>query len=230
MRKKLKVMLVTAIVLVMISVTPVFGANDITVYKDGNQIEFDAPIYIKDGNTMVPMRSIAEAMGCLVVWSDTYKSVQVFGDGGALDEINITMYFILGNSTVQYTATNKEMEWNHEEINENISIGTAPEIVNGRVMLPLRFLAENLGFNVEWDNVTKRIDISKNNYFRFELKKRNNQSPDGSLDMHYDDPYYRALNEEYMRLENQKHEQNNNQYIHIFENSEDESSSPEAFQ
>jgi hypothetical protein len=35
-----------------------------------------------------------------------------------------------------------------------------PEIINGRTMLPVRFVAMNLGFNVQWDNATKTITIN----------------------------------------------------------------------
>jgi hypothetical protein len=35
-----------------------------------------------------------------------------------------------------------------------------PEIINGRTILPVRFVATNLGFNVQWDNATKTITIN----------------------------------------------------------------------
>ncbi|MEM3872551.1 MAG: copper amine oxidase N-terminal domain-containing protein [Nitrososphaeria archaeon] len=34
-----------------------------------------------------------------------------------------------------------------------------PEIINGRTMLPIRFIAENLGCDVIWDGVNKTIKI-----------------------------------------------------------------------
>ena len=35
----------------------------------------------------------------------------------------------------------------------------APEIINGRTMLPLRFVAENVGCLVEWIGSTKEVVI-----------------------------------------------------------------------
>ncbi|MGB9730180.1 MAG: copper amine oxidase N-terminal domain-containing protein, partial [Thermoprotei archaeon] len=35
-----------------------------------------------------------------------------------------------------------------------------PEIINGRTMLPLRFVAESLGADVQWDGTTKTITIT----------------------------------------------------------------------
>jgi len=33
---------------------------------------------------------------------------------------------------------------------EEVELDAAPEIVNGRTMVPVRFVAETLGFDVQW--------------------------------------------------------------------------------
>ena len=35
-----------------------------------------------------------------------------------------------------------------------------PIIINDRTMLPLRFVAENLGYTVQWDPATRTITIT----------------------------------------------------------------------
>ncbi len=35
-----------------------------------------------------------------------------------------------------------------------------PMIINGRTMLPVRFVAENLGCRVDWDSKTKTVTIT----------------------------------------------------------------------
>jgi hypothetical protein len=35
-----------------------------------------------------------------------------------------------------------------------------PKIINGRTMVPVAFIAENLGCTVEWDEATKTVSIS----------------------------------------------------------------------
>lgn len=37
----------------------------------------------------------------------------------------------------------------------------APKIVNGRTMLPARFVAEQLGASVEWNEADKTVTITK---------------------------------------------------------------------
>ncbi|MGC8979597.1 copper amine oxidase N-terminal domain-containing protein [Caldisericum sp.] len=40
------------------------------------------------------------------------------------------------------------------------NLKVVPEIINGRTMLPLRFVAESLGCDVQWDGVTRTITIT----------------------------------------------------------------------
>lgn len=195
MKKGLKLILVTVVVMVMVSSVPVFGANDITVYKDGQQITFDAPIYIKDGLTMVPMRSIAEAVGCTVTWNDEIRTAFIIGrrtDNN--DVVNIDMSFSVGSSGSHYREELGMQNWQMQYKEEDKPIGTAVEIANGRVMLPLRFLAENLGFTVNWDNASRRIDISKGNTSDTQQLRY--------IDGHSvtEEEYQRAINEQYVEL------------------------------
>ena len=41
----------------------------------------------------------------------------------------------------------------------SVTMDAAPKIVNNRTMIPLRFLSENLGCDVEWDNDTRTAVI-----------------------------------------------------------------------
>ncbi len=40
-------------------------------------------------------------------------------------------------------------------------LDTAPEIINDRTMLPIRFIAESFNFEVKWNNETREITIEK---------------------------------------------------------------------
>jgi len=43
---------------------------------------------------------------------------------------------------------------------KKISGDTEPQIVNNRVMVPLKFIAETLGAAIKWDNQIKQVNIS----------------------------------------------------------------------
>ena len=42
---------------------------------------------------------------------------------------------------------------------ERINTGSAPLIVNGRTLVPIRFIAEKLGYDVQWNDTTKTATL-----------------------------------------------------------------------
>ncbi len=44
---------------------------------------------------------------------------------------------------------------------QNDQLDTAPEIINSRTMVPLRYIAERLGAGVEWNANTQTITMIK---------------------------------------------------------------------
>jgi predicted choloylglycine hydrolase len=97
-----------------------------------------APLII-NGRTLLPVRSLVESIGGSVEWNDKNREVTLsLGD----DEIRLVI-----NSTTAY-------------FNDMVSIlDTEPIIINGRTMLPVRFIAEKFGFNVEWNEHKQIITI-----------------------------------------------------------------------
>lgn len=106
------------------------GSNTLKV--SGASVEMDVAPYLKDGRVMVPVRFLAEALGFPVEYdfSDpTNKIVTVH----AVEDIVLTI------------GSNKALVGTEE-----VDLDAAPEIVNGRTMVPVRFVAETLGFDVQW--------------------------------------------------------------------------------
>jgi len=104
----------------------------------------DAAPYIKDGRTYVPVRFMGYAMGLTdadIVWDEaTQKVTMTKGD----NVVELTV----GSTTINVNGEAQTMD-------------VAPEISNGRTMLPARFVAEGLGFQVGWDAATGTVLISK---------------------------------------------------------------------
>jgi len=106
------------------------GSNTFTVNDE--TVEMDVAPFVKDGRVMVPIRFLAEALGYTVDYdfSDpTNKIVTVH----AVEDIVLTI------------GSNKALVGTQE-----VELDAAPEIVNGRTMVPVRFVAETLGFDVQW--------------------------------------------------------------------------------
>ena len=107
--------------------------NNGVVLNNENKILDAAPL-ISQNRTMVPLRFIAEAFGANVSWTQDTKTVTIVIDGKVL-----TM------------RINQELE----------GFGAAPIISNGRTMVPIRYISEELGANVIWVPSTKTVAIAR---------------------------------------------------------------------
>lgn len=119
------------------------GQTSFTVNKA--PCTLDSPPIIKNGRTLLPIRAVIESLGGVVAWDGTGAKTTV----------------TLGTTTLELWIGKPQALVNHNAI--AVDAGNAkvvPEIVDGRTMLPLRFVAENLGFDVQWEPVTKTITIT----------------------------------------------------------------------
>lgn len=97
-------------------------------------VKMDTAPFIKDSRTFVPVRFLGNALGV----SDS----NIAWDNSARKAV------LQGRSKLTLTIGSETMQKN----NENIVMDVAPLIANpGRTMLPARYVAEGLGFKVEWD-------------------------------------------------------------------------------
>lgn len=95
--------------------------------------------YTKEGRTMLPFRFIGEVMGAEVTW-----------DGATRQAI-----FQKGNRVVKLTIGFKEAVINGQPVQLDIP----PELVNSTTMVPVRFVAEGLGADIEWVPAAKQVVI-----------------------------------------------------------------------
>jgi len=115
------------------------------VFKLNNQaMLLDSPPVIKNDRTLLPIRAVVEAMGGQVNWNAEEKRVDIEYRGKT-----VTLW--IGKNTAKVNGKEVMID----PSNPNV----VPEIINGRTMLPLRFVAESLGCQVEWDDKTKTITI-----------------------------------------------------------------------
>ena len=117
-----------------------------TTFTVNGQIRtLDSPPIIKNGRTLLPIRAIIEALGGTVEWIPTTKSITI-----KLSSTYIGMQ--IGNSTTVVNGYVMNIDPDNPKV--------VPEIINSRTMLPLRFVTENLGCDVQWDGTTQTITIT----------------------------------------------------------------------
>lgn len=105
----------------------------------------DAAPFILSDRTFVPIRFLAESIGADVDWNDYEKKATISRDGDVIE-------LWAGRNTARVNG-----------LREHIDISNAllvPIINSGRIMLPLRFVTENLGFDVYWNNTSKEIVLT----------------------------------------------------------------------
>ena len=118
----------------------VIGSTTYTV--DGVEQTMDVAPYVKDGRTYLPVRYVGLALGVdakNIMW----------------DSASGTVTLIKGDKVVQVTVGSKNMVIN----GATIAMDAAPEITNGRTMLPFRWIAWAFGANVEWDGATQTVTM-----------------------------------------------------------------------
>ena len=126
-----------------------FAADDISVYIDGEQIEFDVPPQIINERTMVPMRKIFEVRGAEVEWVP--DSQMIFATRGAKCALfQIGKYAMAVNDFSTNTVTKTELD-------------IAPVIVDERTLVPVRAVSEAFGMKVDWDGETSSVLIYSEN-------------------------------------------------------------------
>ena len=84
-------------------------------------------------------------MGGTVDWDGTSRKVTVTLGGNTIE-------LWIGKDTARVNGTNVSIDSTNGKV--------VPEIINGRTMLPLRFVTENLGATVGWDQSTQTITIT----------------------------------------------------------------------
>ena len=115
--------------------------GDQIMYVDGEETEIDTPPVIINDRTFVPVRAVVEALGGYVDWAAETKTA-LLDSGKCHIELTIDSTEAVLNDTTE-------------------TLDVAPAIIDGRTMLPLRFIAESFGYETEWDAETKSIYISK---------------------------------------------------------------------
>lgn len=107
-------------------------------YKD-KLLSFETAPRIVDGRTMISLRFLFETMGAEVEWNDSTKTATVIRDG----------------NTVSVNIDSTEAKVN----GKTVMLDVPPMLVDGRTLIPLRFISENLGYTVEWDDDTRLVTI-----------------------------------------------------------------------
>jgi len=120
----------------------VIETAQIQILLDGSPLTFDVPPQTVDGRTLVPLRAIFEALGAEVNWNEATQTITGTKDG-------TTVVLPLGSTTPTVNG-------------QTVIIDVPGMVQNGRTLVPLRFVAESFGVDVNWDGTNRTVTISSN--------------------------------------------------------------------
>ncbi|MBV8367097.1 MAG: copper amine oxidase N-terminal domain-containing protein [Candidatus Eremiobacteraeota bacterium] len=126
----------------LLVVAPARVRSDVvSISVNGQQVQFDQPPIERSGRVFVPLRGVFERLGATVVYDN--GTINATGNGR-----NIELRIGSNIATV-----NGQQE----------TLDVAPFLVGARTLVPLRFISESLGANVNYDDNSRSVAITMGN-------------------------------------------------------------------
>jgi len=116
------------------------GQMPIRIKLNGQLQSYAQAPVMSGGSVLVPMRAIFESLDASVKW----------------DQKTQTITSVKGSSQIKLKMGSKQAVVN----GKNVTLDSAPRMVKGTTMVPLRFVATALGADVKWDSSEKMVNIT----------------------------------------------------------------------
>lgn len=116
------------------------NALAVNLYVDGRELKPDVPPALVSGRTLVPVRVILESLGAAVSWNDATQTAIATKAG----------------TTIAITLNSKTAFVNGQAKTLDVPAMT----INGRTMVPARFVAETLNADITWEDDTETVYIA----------------------------------------------------------------------
>lgn len=117
--------------------------KEIKVLLNGKMIQMDVSPTVIDDRTMIPIRAVVEGLGIKVQWDDSTETVTVQGNlkkiAFKLDSKDATVITYKDKTDTVGTKEQKTLD-------------VPATLVDNRTVIPLRFVGENLGLTVVWND------------------------------------------------------------------------------
>jgi uncharacterized repeat protein (TIGR02543 family) len=115
-----------------------------TMYVDGRPVVLEATPIILNSRTLLPIRAVVEAIRGTIAWEASTRKVTI----------------VRNDKTLELWIGKNVAKLNGQSINIDTDSKVVPVIESGRTLLPLRFVAEALTLDVQWNATTKAIIIT----------------------------------------------------------------------
>ncbi|NPV69176.1 MAG: tetratricopeptide repeat protein [Firmicutes bacterium] len=117
------------------------GEKSLKVFVNGKRPAFDQPPVIKDGRTLVPVRAVSEALGATVEWQAQTREV-IISKGDTVIRLQLESRTALVNG-------------------KTLELDVPAESLNGRTVVPLRFVGEALKYQISYDGASGMVMVGE---------------------------------------------------------------------
>ncbi|WP_322923702.1 copper amine oxidase N-terminal domain-containing protein [Paenibacillus campi] len=118
----------------------VAATSTIQIMIDGTKLQTDQPAIMSGSRTMVPLRGVFEAMKTTVDWKQSTRTITASKNGSKV-------ILPVGSKTATING-------------KTTTLDVPAKVINGRTMVPLRFVTEALGSKVDWNTSTQTVTIT----------------------------------------------------------------------
>jgi len=120
------------------------AAGSVSIVLDGVPLPLDAAPRVDKGVTLVPFRTIAEALGIAVEWNAAAQTIRATGTDASGNKAEVLLR--IGRKSAQVNGA-------------AVPLDAAPVVQQGRVLIPLAFFGRQFGAQVGWDGATQTVAI-----------------------------------------------------------------------
>jgi|GEM_PF-2092621 len=115
------------------------GKRGVKLYVNGEEPASHVAPVVRNGNTLVPFRVIAESLEAEVTWSAKDQTITVTKD-------EMTVKLVVG---AKYATVNGKKQ----------SLEVPAQVVSGSTLVPARFVSESLGAVVKWEAESQSVVV-----------------------------------------------------------------------
>ncbi|MGF9700148.1 N-acetylmuramoyl-L-alanine amidase [Paenibacillus sp. MABNR03] len=144
MKKPIFLMFLSLFFLFLFSTQGNAAANTSKIFLNGEELSLshDVQVTIVNKNVMIPIRVVAENLEFNVDWNQQARQVKIQQNDKVIS---------LNVDQKQATVADKQ-----------VTLNTAPQILNKTLVVPIRFVSEQMGLSVKWNNQEKIVYLTDN--------------------------------------------------------------------
>lgn len=150
--KKFKGFIILSLIVVFLIPDFCSAAPKINLTLDGKEIQSDVAPFVKNNRTYVPIRVISEKLGMKVNYTKEYT----YGNSEEVPVITLT------DKNGRVITIDDLLIFSSDGITYNDDI--EPRIFkNNRTFLPIRYVANALHIDINWNSATSTVELKRNN-------------------------------------------------------------------